>query len=481
MSFDPTPEQVAIVEAAMADKSNLIINALAGAAKTTTLELISKALWREPILSIAFNKRIAEEMSKRLPGHVKAATINSIGHRVWMAVCSKRVTLDTKKNYNILKGIIDSLPRSERDDAYDTFSETLKGVALAKSTGYVPPGAPRDVSLVDRDSFEERLAEARPEASLYLVDRVLLESIKQAYNGNIDFDDQIYMPTLFGGSFPQFPLVMVDEAQDLSNLNHAMVKKLARQRLIAVGDPYQSIYAFRGAAINSMTRLRKTFDMKEMGLSVSFRCPIEIVKRAQGRAPHMQWAPWAKEGRVASLSDWSAEHVPDSAAIVCRNNAPLFKLAIALLSSGRGIQLVGFDIGPQMIRTMQKFGDSRMTRVRVLAAIDQWEIDATRKSKSATIADRADCFRVFAEHGNDLGEAIAYAKHLFEAQGPIQLLSGHKSKGLEWNSVIHLDPWRIPSKYAETEDERTQEANLDYVITTRAKDTLILADLEAFQ
>jgi hypothetical protein len=48
-----------------------------------------------------------------------------------------------------------------------------------------------------------------------LIDSVLTDSIRLAYEGQIDFDDQIYMPTLFGGTFPRFPLVMVDEAQDL--------------------------------------------------------------------------------------------------------------------------------------------------------------------------------------------------------------------------------------------------------------------------
>ena len=78
---------------------------------------------------------------------------------------------------------------------------------------------------------------------------VILQSIKLAYDGKIDFDDQIYMPSLFGGTFPKFPLVLVDEAQDLSLLNHAFLQKLVTKRIIAVGDRNQSIYLFqrRGA------------------------------------------------------------------------------------------------------------------------------------------------------------------------------------------------------------------------------------------
>jgi hypothetical protein len=99
--------------------------------------------------------------------------------------------------------------------------------------------------LINQSEFAEGLEDG--EANIELVETVLTDSIRLAYEGQIDFDDQIYMPTLFGGTFPRFPLVMVDEAQDLSPLNHAMLEKLVTSRLIAVGDPFQSIYGFRGA------------------------------------------------------------------------------------------------------------------------------------------------------------------------------------------------------------------------------------------
>jgi len=39
----------------------------------------------------------------------------------------------------------------------------------------------------------------------------------------------------------------------------------------------------------------------------------------------------------------------------------------------------------------------------------------------------------------------------------------------------------IPSKYAKTESEQRQEANLRYVLETRTKHTLILANLSDFE
>jgi len=481
-----TPEQEAIIDFARSSQDNILINALAGAAKTSTLQFLCKYLPVHPILSLAFNKRIAEEMTKRLPGHVKCQTLNSVGHRVWASACSSRLTLETKKSYNILKEIVDDLPRADRSGAYEIFSDTLRIVARAKSAGYIPDGImPHAKRLVTNEAFwsfqEDDSEDEINSFQKELVDEVLTEGIKRAYKGLIDFDDQIYMSTLFGGTFPQFPTVMVDEAQDLSSLNHEMLKKLAKGRLIAVGDPWQSIYGFRGAVANGMASLKDHFKMKEMGLSVSFRCPIEIVKNARFRAPHMQWASTAIPGSITTLEAWDETDIPDGAAIICRNNAPLFSLAFKLLRRSRGVTLVGFDIGPRLIKTMKKLGPETMTQKEVLNGIARWEQEKSRNARSqGTIRDKAECLRVFSSFGNTLGEAVAYAEHLFKTTGSVQLLSGHKAKGLEWDTVYHLDPWRIPSPYAASEEEQEQELNVRYVVETRAKRDLFFVTMEGF-
>jgi superfamily I DNA/RNA helicase len=118
----------------------------------------------------------------------------------------------------------------------------------------------------------------------------------------------------------------------------------------------------------------------------------------------------------------------------------------------------------------------------VLEKLEDMEHEAIRKGKDPdSTHDRFECLRVFAERGTNLGEAISYAKDLFSREGPIQLLSGHKAKGLEWDVVYHLDPWRIPSKYARSDEDLEQEKNIDYVITTRAKATLVFVTMEGLR
>ena len=108
-NLEATPEQIAIIDAARQTNDNLLINALAGAAKSTTLEFICKYVTGIPILSLAFNKRIADELSKRLPGIVACKTLNALGHQVWGSNLRKRLTLAADKDRQIFKDALEAL------------------------------------------------------------------------------------------------------------------------------------------------------------------------------------------------------------------------------------------------------------------------------------------------------------------------------------------------------------------------------------
>lgn len=474
MNFDPTPEQVAVVAAAKASSSNLIITALAGAAKTSTLVLIAKALASTPILAICFNKKIQLEMQERLPGNCTAKTLNSIGNTAWKEYLGRWPKLDSSKTYRILKELVESLAPEERKAAYESFPDLIRAVDGGKSAGYIPDGAyPMAKPLMNDDEFYNWLEEEPTPLEWDLIRGASLRSLREAHEGVIDFNDQILCSTVFPCSFPNFPLVLIDEAQDLSALNHVMLRKLARKRLIAVGDPCQAIYGFRGAHEDSMPLLRNTFRMEELPLTVSFRCPVAVVEAARFRAPAMQYPEWAKPGSVSHLAEWDAEALPPSAAIICRNNAPLFSMAIKLLKAGRYPELLGNDIGKALLKVLTKFGKSHMPQAEVLSAIDEWQERKAKRSRDrGKVADQADCLRIFARAGRTLGEAIAYAEHIFASSGPIKLMTGHKSKGLEFDDVFFLDPHLIGDK--------GQERNLRYVIITRAKLNLTYVRSEDF-
>lgn len=471
----PTHEQLAIIDAAKNTTDNLLISALAGAAKTSTLILVAESLKSVPTLCLAFNKKIAEEMKERLPGNCEAMTLNSLGHRAWGSALGKRLILDTSKTYNLLTAHITSFRGDDKSLAYERFNELMQAVDFAKTRGWIPEGTFTYAKrLLTDDEYSAILPEELSDFEFDLVRKIVGESIHQSLQGTIDFNDQILMPTLFpNASFTLFPLVLVDEAQDLSELNHKMLQKLAKKRIIAVGDACQAIYAFRGASTSSMKDLKDRFQMKEFTLSISFRCPIAVVKAAQWRAPHMRWPEWAKEGTVRTLTSWNVHDLPDNAAIICRNNAPLFRQALALLKARRYPQLIGNDIGKNLLKIMKKFGSSSMPKAEVIENIVKWKMAKLAKTRSpGSIHDQADCMLLFAEEGDNLGDALAYAEHIFNARGPIQLMTGHKSKGLEFDHVYILDEHLI--------GDSQQEDNLRYVMQTRAKQTLTYVDSEGW-
>lgn len=476
-TFTPTPEQTAVVTAAAETEDNLLVNALAGAAKTSTLVLLTEhpKMRKVSTLCLAFNKKIAVEMAERLPPQCQSMTLNSLGHRVWSSTIGKRLVVDTGKNRAILRGLIDALPHAARDEAWDEFSDMLRMMEQAKTQGYVPSGRfPAAKPLYDDSDFWASLDEEPSAMAEDLVRKATIESLSQAMLGKIDFSDQILMPTIFPASFPAYPLVMIDEAQDLSELNHVMLSKLVKKRLIAVGDPNQAIYGFRGAHENSMSLLKERFSMSELTLSISFRCPIAVVREAQWRAPHMRWPDWARPGEVRSLRDWGVETLPETAAIICRNNAPLFSMAIRLLSNGRYPELIGNDIGKLLQKWLKDLGPPELKQADVMTAIDKWEEVKAKKSRvPAKVADQAECLRVFARQGETLAAALAYADHVMNAHGPIQLMTGHKSKGLEFDTVFILDRHLVKVGQG-------QEDNLLYVMQTRAKRELIYVESETF-
>lgn len=452
----PTAEQLAIIDAAQNTTDNLIISAYAGAAKTSTLVLIAKALPSVPIFCIAFNKKISEEMTKRLPTNCTAKTLNAIGHQAWSAAIGKRLTLDTDKIHKIIKTI--------PDFPWDKFGDISTAVTMARANGYIPEGNTGGKSLISAESFFDNLEDAVPED---IVDQILNESIRQAWTGLIDFNDQLYMPTLFSGVFPKPQLLMIDEAQDLSPLNHRMLDRMVQKRIIAVGDPNQAIYGFRGADQDSMDHLEIQFNMRKLKLSTTFRCARSITQRAKWRAPDISCPDTAAEGSVTHLQELHISEILPGAAVICRKNAPLIRLAFQLIRAGRGPKFIGFDIGPQLVRVLRKLGPSSTPQAEALTLLAKWN---TGRKQSKTQQERYECLKLIINEATDLGFAIMRAEQMFSADGQVLLMSGHKSKGLEFDTVYHLDP----TKYG----PGPQEANIRYVIETRAKTALYLIEAE---
>ena len=103
----------------------------------------------------------------------------------------------------------------------------------------------------------------------------------------------------------------MDENQDLSPVNHEMIRRLVGdRRLIGVGDPNQNIYGFRGAQSNGMGKAVVEYKMTEMDLSISFRCPEAIVRNAWWHVPRFKWLKTG--GCVELLANLNNSDIADS-------------------------------------------------------------------------------------------------------------------------------------------------------------------------
>jgi len=245
--FPPTPEQSAILSFVASSRDNLIVSALAGAAKTSTLVRIAEALAGTSMLFLAFNKRIQVEMKERLPSTCEVKTLNGLGHGVWKDYLGKHLKLNDDKIYQLLRDYIDRAQDLDLQAALRENLNTLKkAVQFGKTCGWIPNAhdkAQSSLRLMDDDEFFAHCEDEFEDYERAAIITVSLRSIELGFKGEIDFADQLLLPTVFRASFPVFRVIGVDEAQDLSALNHLMLRRLIKapdkQRIIAVGDRCQ--------------------------------------------------------------------------------------------------------------------------------------------------------------------------------------------------------------------------------------------------
>lgn len=110
--------------------------------------------------------------------------------------------------------------------------------------------------------------------------------------GFIDFDDMPLLsvralrenPWLQEAIKAKYPVLIVDEYQDLGSALHRMVMGLCFRtgiRLFAVGDVDQSIYGFTGANPELLHCLSEREDVETVRLRLNYRCGSSIVNAAQ--------------------------------------------------------------------------------------------------------------------------------------------------------------------------------------------------------
>jgi hypothetical protein len=452
---------------------------------TVTHNTFSLRQWasvsRKGGIATSFSKSTVQELARKLSGRFPAQTLHSLG---LSALKSGRTSpkLDDSKVFNLVKNRANAL-----NLPFDDQEPIRKLARLGKTYGIQPDPLGPEGLILDELSIWETLADQYDiditDTLIEHAREVIIESNNLALKeGLIDFDDMLYISLIYPHRFPRFPVILADEVQDFNALQHTMLKRclMPNGRIIAAGDDRQAIYAFRGALSDSYSLLVQRFQMSELPLTVSFRCPSEVIKVAQHYVPDIEAAPGCPQGAVLHPENLTLDEVPP--VVLCRNNAPLIRLALALLVEGRTAEVAGKDIGKGLINLTKRITKKNLPSPEFLERLRKWrerEI-AKHPRRKPRIEDKFLALKALADAQPDLAAVQHHLEKLYpdpNSRGyrpaEVHLSTIHRAKGREWPRVLFLDPQLLPSKYATQDWELLQEDNLAYVGVTRAQEELI--------
>ena len=460
---------------------NAVIQAVAGSGKTSTIVEATKLIpVDKKCCFVAFNKAIADELKEKVPKHVEARTLHSLGLSFFKSN-GYNPQVDSSKVHKLVESEIEDVDANIRGDYYMFLKKIIPNI---KNT------------LIDYTNLEQiESVKERFGINDEVDDRMML-SIRRIMEKNnkdmttIDFDDMIYLPVINNLTNGVYDWVLVDESQDLNRTQFELIKRVCDKhtRVIAVGDKRQSIYAFRGADINSMDNFRTEFNAVELPLSICYRCPKSHILLAQEIVPEIEASDFAEEGIIEDVNLLDAiEKANDKDLILCRTNAPLIKVAFALIRNGKKAIIRGKDIGANLIKMIEKYKAKDLGDLYVkleafrklnddkLMLIEKGKFDSKKKNSLLTNIDCVDTIFAVMEECDTIEEVKTKIQNIFtdEKEGII-CSSVHRAKGLQSDGVFIVNRDRMPHPMAKTDEEIEQEFNILYVALTRSKHALYM-------
>lgn len=458
-----SPYQLAVFDAVLNGEGNLVVEAVAGGAKTSTAkEAVFRFLDANPhsrIAMVAFNTTIAKKLKDEMPPEIYCKTTHGAGMGTIPGRC--RVDSEGVKLNEIIDGVVGDHPVMyslrrlvklfkqtlmeptfenllllvDRYNIDDSILEYMCFQHLSnREAGIVEEPDEEEEEEVEEDpgelfpTLEEALQEDEPKppkppkipktipAYLRTIQEILDRC--KADTRFIDYDDMIWLP--HARDFrPRrgFDLIVVDELQDLNAAQLDLVKRLAGRgaRLLGIGDRKQSIYAFRGADVNAIPNFITATQARTLPLSITYRCPRKHVRLVQRLVPNIEPAPDAPEGEIHLVPrNHLLGLMRQNDLVLCRTNAPLLGAAFALVRRGVKAHIKGQgDIGNELLRLLDKvrsFG-TRNEGDELEEGIDR-RLDLyvrlrveklTKREKHSAIdrlRDMAECLRLFIDESN---------------------------------------------------------------------------------
>lgn len=273
-AFAPTPAQGIVIEAPLV---NLRVTAGAGSGKTTTIAHRIAALLNRghgPVLALTFTNRAADELSGRVDEALESHLRHAVDVSTYHGFASEILT-EFGAVIGIERGTSILTPASSRrllDDAMrsvelEVFDPTLRGSLgkLRKLSSALADNLLEPKDLLSGASIDDAVAAARAEML-----QVLSEYERTKRNlGVIDYGDLIRSSYRLCTEYPKiaeriagrYRVVLCDEYQDTNPAQRELLRSIFADRVPVnvVGDPFQTIYEWRGASVENFRDFDRHF------------------------------------------------------------------------------------------------------------------------------------------------------------------------------------------------------------------------------
>lgn len=506
--FTPSQYQQGVFDWIDTGKGDAVVNAVAGSGKTTTLLQAATRLKVKRALFVAFNKLIADELSKKLQASgsiMRSSTIHSFGKDC----LEKHLNVKTNVVGNKYLKLCRNYLKAQGIKHKGVVNNLKKLVSLCQLT-LSDPTEKNLLHIVGHYDLKDINVTDNTWLIMVPAVRAILDLGVQAYLQEhvIDFNDMVWLPTICSVAVPQYDFIFVDECQDLNKAQLELILKgrASGGRFLFVGDRRQSLYGFAGADTESVDNIVKRTRAVELPLSICYRCATSHITLAQQVVPEIEPSPYAEHGEVGIMKSAELAQVTPSAentvAILCRMTAPLVSACLKMISEGRRAIVRGKDIGRSItdiidnIAEMKTSGPLRV--VDIPEGLDYYRqvqlagLQAKEDNELAIEAlyDRcetvtallqaylASCEQADTTPFLDGFKAFIEAKFDDSLDDNMFVFSTvHKSKGLEFDTVFLLESARtMPHPAAKKAWQVDQEYNIIYVALTRAKQRLYFLD-----
>jgi superfamily I DNA/RNA helicase len=300
------------VEEVFLEKSvNIMMRALAGSGKTTMLKhLASFRKASQRMAYLAFNKKNAVEGAKKLPREVASLTTHAFCGR-WLRDNMKMPQRqDSGKNYQIMEKVYPLIDRHNKARKR-VRSASFKLLSLAKHYACRPGDMGAIKAVMDKYTFDLE-SDGEIMTVVENVSEALHNSLPGKFDGMIfNYDDMLWWPIILGLDPPKYDVLLADEVQDFNSCQIEIVQRMMDSgcRVIAVGDPYQAVYRFRGADNKAFGRLADTLangkvGCEELVLPTNYRCGKAHIRYVQEHTvvKEIEAAPTALEGKVECVT-----------------------------------------------------------------------------------------------------------------------------------------------------------------------------------